>query len=135
MMTKRPKTIRCGEPGDPASVAIVASVGRVAVFGTLGAIARATVVNEQPNMIVGVAWYRREEYALLRALASDAESMAATYEEWLAGATKLVADLQRQGVNAHRVDVEVRELAAWCERQGRPLDGAARSEFATQKIT
>jgi hypothetical protein len=91
-------------------------------------------VKDQPNMIAGIAWYRRDEYALLRALASDTESMAATYEDWLVGATKLLADLQEQGLTARRVDVEVRELVAWCEREGRALNGAARSEFATQKI-
>ncbi len=85
-------------------------------------------------MAAGVAWYRQEEYTLLRALASDAEDMAETYEQWLAGVTKLMRELREQGVNARRVDVDVRELAAWCEGRGRPLDGAARSEFVAQKV-
>ena len=58
-------------------------------------------------MIAGIAWYRRDGYALLRGLASDTDSMAATYEEWLVEATKLLADLQEQGRTARRVDVEV----------------------------
>jgi hypothetical protein len=29
--------------------------------------------------MTGIAWYRRDEYVLLRALASDTDSMALTY--------------------------------------------------------
>jgi hypothetical protein len=60
--------------------------------------------------------------------------MANTYGEWLAGANKLIADLEKQGALVSKVEVEVGELLAWCEQQGRPVDGAARSEFVTRKL-
>ena len=85
-------------------------------------------------MILGIAWYRPEQYGLLRALAADADSMACTYEEWLAGATKMMSDLRARGIVARRVDVEVRELAPWCEQRGRPLDGAARSTYVAENV-
>ena len=81
-------------------------------------------------MIVGVAWYRAEQYGLLRALAVDSDSMADTYEQWLAGVTKTMNDMRQQSMVAHRVDVDVNELVVWCERQGRVWDGGARSEYA-----
>jgi hypothetical protein len=86
------------------------------------------------KILMGVAWYRREEYTLLRALASDPEDMACTYEQWMVGANKLIADLEERGVAAQKVDVQVRELAAWCGQQSRPIDGKARSEYAAQKL-
>ena len=86
------------------------------------------------NMIVGIAWYRPEQYGLLRALAADTDSMGRTYEEWLAGVTRTMEDLRQRGVVARRVDVEVGELAAWCEQRGRPLDGKARSTYAAEKL-
>ena len=91
------------------------------------------VMNESKT-IVGIAWYRPEQYGLLRALAADADSMAKTYDEWLAGVTKTMQELRRQGIVVRRVDVEVRELAAWCEQQGRPFDGEARSVYAAEKV-
>ena len=91
-------------------------------------------MNEQPNIDLGVAWYRPEEYDLLKALASDSDSMANTYGEWLAGATQLIADLASRGLSARRVEITLRELASWCEREHRPLDGAARADFTAQKI-
>jgi len=88
----------------------------------------------EPNMIVGIAWYRQEQYGLLRALAADADSMANTYEEWLAGVTKTMDDLRERGITARRVDVDVRELAAWCQQRGKPLDGGSRSAYAAENL-
>jgi len=85
-------------------------------------------------MIVGIAWYRQDQYGLLRALAVDADSMANTYEEWLAGVTKTMEDLRRQGVVARKVDVEVKELVAWCQQRGRPLNGEARSTYTAERV-
>jgi hypothetical protein len=85
-------------------------------------------------MIVGIAWYRPEQYSLLRALATDADSMANTYEEWLSGVIKTMNDLRQRGVIARRVDVDVKELADWCRQRGRPLDGEARSMYAAEQI-
>jgi len=86
----------------------------------------------ESNLIVGIAWYRPEQYGLLRALSADADSMANTYEEWLAGVTRTMDDLRQRGMVARRVDVEVRDLAAWCQQRGRPLDGEARSTYAAE---
>jgi hypothetical protein len=88
----------------------------------------------ESNMNIGIAWYRPEQYGLLRALSADSDSMANTYEEWLAGVTKTMDDLRERRVVTRRVDVEVRELAAWCQQRGRPLDGEARSTYAAEKL-
>jgi hypothetical protein len=87
---------------------------------------------DESNMSFGIAWYRPEQYGLLRALAVDADVLANTYEEWLAGVTKMMDDLRQRGIVARRVDVEVRELAAWCQQRGMPLDGEARSFYAAE---
>ena len=85
-------------------------------------------------MIVGVAWYRAEQYGLLRALAVDSDGMADTYDQWLAGVTKTMNDMRQHGMVARRVDVDVRELAAWCEEQGKALNGEARSAYAAEML-
>jgi hypothetical protein len=103
-------------------------------FGVLGCRSTLDMNDSNPNLVVGVAWYRPDQYALLRALATDAACMAATYDKWLAGVTKTMADLKKQGVAARRVDVDVKELVAWCQEEGRELDGAARATFATEKL-
>ena len=88
---------------------------------------------DESKMIVGIAWYRPEQYGLLRALAPDADSMAKTYDEccWR---DQTMQDLRQRGIVTRRVDVEVKELAAWCEQRGIPLDGVARSSYAAEKV-
>jgi hypothetical protein len=89
---------------------------------------------DESRMVFGIAWYRPEQYGLLRALAADTDSMAKTYDEWLAGVTKTRQELRQRGIVVRRVDVEVKDLAAWCEQRGIPLDGGARSTYAAEKV-
>jgi hypothetical protein len=75
---------------------------------------------DESRIVIGVAWYRPEEYGILRALATDSDAMAETYDKWLAGVKNTMNELRRRGMIARRVDVEVRELVAWCEARGIP---------------
>ncbi len=84
--------------------------------------------------LLGIAWYRPEQYEMMRALSVDADKMATTYEAWLANVNKTVVDMRRAGMVGRRVDVELGELIAWCSQRGLPLDGAARSTYAAENI-
>jgi len=84
--------------------------------------------------MTGVAWYRREQWELLRAMAADTDNLEKTYDEWLVVAEKAIRELQLLGLELRKVDVDVNELAAWCQAQGRPLDGGARAEFARSRL-
>jgi len=85
------------------------------------------------KVVVQIAWYRRDEWPLLRSLAADSDKLENTYDEWLTVAEKTLSQLKSTGVKAAKVDVGVNELAQWCQRHGRVLDGGARAEFATEK--
>jgi hypothetical protein len=82
--------------------------------------------------MMGIAWYRPDQWSLLRAIASDPHQLEPTYEEWVAMATKAMRDLAERGVHTVKVDVEVRKLAAWCEERHRPIDGASRATFVAE---
>jgi hypothetical protein len=89
---------------------------------------------DESKYLVGIAWYRPEQFGLLRALSVDSDSMANTYEEWLAGVTKTIEDLRQRGIIGRRVDVDLNELMAWCQQRGRPLDGGARATYAAENL-
>jgi hypothetical protein len=84
--------------------------------------------------ITGIAWYRRDQWARLRELAADADKLEESYEAWLAGAQKTLVQMTVAGVRARRVDVDVDELARWCRREGRPVDGASRAAFVAERL-
>ena len=96
--------------------------------GIFAAIAR------KPEIVAGIAWFRADQWQLLRSLSTDADELEKTYEEWVAIAEKAVQDLARQGVFARKVDVDVNELQRWCSAQKRPLDSSARAQYAAAHL-
>lgn len=88
---------------------------------------------EFPGMS-GIAWYKREQWALLKSVSADADELEDTYDEWLEYAKRHQKDIWDTGINIFKVDVDVEELIRWCQDQGRPVDGAARAEFVSMKL-
>ena len=83
-----------------------------------------------PSPVVGIAWFRPDQWELLRALSVDADTLEQTHAEWEKLARRTMRDLAREGVILRRVDVDVNELRAWCIAEQRPLDGSARAAYA-----
>jgi hypothetical protein len=72
---------------------------------------------------------------MLKLAADDPEMLDPTYEQWCAGAEKTFQQLKSQpGVRAVKISVDVQVLRQWCRDHGRPLDGAARSQFIAEAV-
>ena len=89
---------------------------------------------DSPRVVIGIAWFRSDQWELLRSLAADVENLEDTHAQWEALAYKTMRDLARQGITARKVDVDVNELQAWCLSENRPLDRAARSRYAVLRL-
>lgn len=76
----------------------------------------------QRDVVTGIVWYQRDQWTRLRELASDADKLEESYEDWLAGAQETLVQMRVAGVRAQRVDVDLDELAHWCRAGSRPLD-------------
>jgi hypothetical protein len=85
-------------------------------------------------LVVGVAWYRADQWQRLRSLAADAHVLHDTYTEWEASALERLADFHAGGVPIQPVLIDIDELAQWCREHNRPLDTQARSAFAAEKV-
>ena len=86
------------------------------------------------TVVAGIAWFRPDQWQLLRSLASDADILEQTHAEWESLAEKTIKDLAREGLVARRVDVDVNELQVWCTAQQRPLDASARAAYAVARL-
>jgi hypothetical protein len=42
-------------------------------------------------------------------------------------------ELEAKGISPVRVDVDVKDLFDWCQRNGRPLDGSARASYVAER--
>jgi len=86
------------------------------------------------DIVMGVAWYRPEQWARLRQVSSDVDELEETHEEWLRTAERTLGELTRHEMKIRKVDVDVEELVLWCEGEGRAVDASARADFVTGKL-
>jgi len=91
-------------------------------------------MSSSPEVVLGIAWFRPDQWDLLRSLSVDADVLEPTHAEWEKLARRTIQDLARQGVLARKVDVDVERLQAWCKARGQPLDASARAAYATERL-
>ncbi len=84
--------------------------------------------------VLGVAWYRRDQWNRLLEIVSDRDQLEDTYDEWQSTARKQFDKLAKPGHPIRKVDIDVEELLLWCDAENRPVDGAARAEFTAAKL-
>lgn len=83
---------------------------------------------------IGLAWYSRQQWEILKQVADDAESLDLTFSLWETNAENAARMLRQSGYAVEIVDIDVTELLQWCKSNKRPLDGEARSDFVEEKI-
>ncbi|MDP2937394.1 MAG: hypothetical protein Q8O86_12985 [Dehalococcoidia bacterium] len=84
--------------------------------------------------VFAVAWYRKEEWDDLLKVSEDRDDLEATYEEWLVEGQKFLKRLRSAGMEARKVDVDVRELVRYCKEQGLPVNGESRANYAAEAL-
>ena len=93
--------------------------------------------NHTPNQlphILNVAWYRPEQWAQLISVIADPEYLGDDYVAWRKVADKNTKMLELMGHVVNKFDVDVDELVAWCQAQGRTIiDAATRASFVQYK--
>ena len=90
--------------------------------------------NSETASILGIAWYKREEWPHLLEISADRDELEDTYEEWLHNAETRLHGKAEAGIYVMRVYINLDELQDWCIVQGRPLDGRARAVFTAEKL-
>ncbi len=85
-------------------------------------------------MVVGVTWYRPEDWERLLQLFPDRDDMHDSYAAWLAEAHRAERAVVAGGHRVKRVLVDPAELAGWCLIHGLAPNAQARAEFVTDKL-
>jgi hypothetical protein len=83
---------------------------------------------------IGIAWYREDQWSLLRSTAADPEAIEDTYRDWLTYAVKLIEDLKQQGFDPVRVDFDVKKFNKWCKQNQKAPNSRSRSQYATHLL-
>jgi len=88
----------------------------------------------KPKTVIGIAWYRKEQWELLKTTAADSEIIENTYEEWEKQATRTLIEIRNQGQNIERVEFDVEKFNEWCKKCGKKPDAKARTEYVTKLL-
>ncbi len=82
------------------------------------------------NRTLALAWYRQDQWQLLLDSSTDSDKLERTYQEWLEHAEKKVDELNKDGNNVVKVDINIKQMKKWCKRHKKQIDGYTRSEYA-----
>lgn len=84
--------------------------------------------------VVGVAWYRREDWKEIRRIMADRHVLPRHYKQWLEGAEKTLDHLRLQGVLAEKAYIDPETFPDWCRARGMDIDAKARTTFAAETV-
>jgi hypothetical protein len=91
-------------------------------------------MKNQEGIKLGIAWYREDQWQLLKSIASGPDIIEETYQEWLQCAEESLRKLKHRGLKPVKVDFDVKEFMDWCAREGRKPDGESRSEYTAELL-
>lgn len=84
--------------------------------------------------VVGVCWYLAQEWALMKATATDSDLFENTFAEWEDMANREFAIVRMAYPNAMKVYIHAEEFFAWCHLRARMNNAESRSEFVSEKV-
>lgn len=87
--------------------------------------------NQQPSL-QAMVWYREEHWESLKSIFADGDNLPKTYQDWLARAEEMQAQIQASGDAVVKVFIDPETFPKWCEEKGLPMDGEARSQLAIE---
>jgi hypothetical protein len=90
---------------------------------------------EEQHGIVGVGWYRSEQWERLVEISSDRDRLEDTHEEWLENASRAFDRLKREGLPVVKMEIDVEDLLAWCTKNGLAVNGESRAKYVLEKTS
>ena len=82
--------------------------------------------------VVGMAWYRQEDWPALRELFVDADKLHTKWEDWQRSAVIGEHQARQKGQRVVRVEIRPALFAEWCSILGIPTDAAARARWVKE---
>ena len=82
--------------------------------------------------VIGIAWYRTEDYERLKAMFKDGEKLPDTYEDWLAKAQITVLTLAKGPLLVEKSYIDPETFPQWCVEKGLEMDAGARTRYAAE---
>lgn len=82
-----------------------------------------------PLLTIGLPWYEAADYAEIRRIMADGDTMPAAYEDWLRVQKQVEAETLAKGTQVHRIVIKPKEFHDWCRGNTQP-NATARIAYA-----
>lgn len=83
--------------------------------------------------VLGVGWYKKEQWSLLREKSDDVQKLEDTYYEWVANANDTIKKLSNSPYHVVKIEIDVEELIEWCNKENYVLNGESRAKYISLK--
>ena len=81
-------------------------------------------------MIIGIVWYKEEDYPILKNLFEDGNTLPDSYSEWLEKTQNLFNQLIQKGLTPIKAYIDPETFPKWCIKRGHRLNAKARTAYA-----
>jgi hypothetical protein len=83
----------------------------------------------QSKTIVGIGWYKKEEWDLLLTNSDDRNNMHHNFDDWEKDTNKRFQELLIAGINVKKIQISVYELIAWCKENKFKVNGLSKAKY------
>jgi len=83
----------------------------------------------QEKTIVGIGWYKKEDWDLLLINSDDRQNMHDNFDDWEKDTNKRFQELLIAGINVKKIQISVYELIAWCKENKLKINGSSKAKY------
>lgn len=89
-------------------------------------------MNQRPVTVIGMVWYKPEDYDAVLGIVADRNNFSASFHEWRMKAETGEKQQRRDGHFVVRVFIDPKTFPDWCRARGLSIDAKARNQFAAE---
>jgi hypothetical protein len=91
------------------------------------------IVPRMPISVVGIVWYREEDYPAILEIMTDREAFPKTFAVWRERATALELQQKARWFHVVRAEIDPNTFPEWCRARGLEPDARARKSFCDEE--
>ena len=86
------------------------------------------------DKIIGIAWYKKEQWFILRQVIENPNDIENTYEEWLNNAINLKKTVIDSGLTDEEVEIDIQDVISWCNKDNKTINSKNITEYVVFKL-
>jgi len=86
------------------------------------------------DKVIGIAWYKKEQWFILRQVIENPNDIENTYEEWLNNAINLRKTLIDSGLTVEEVEIDIQDVKSWCKKDNKTINSNNITEYVVFKL-